>query len=96
MQNRLLQNKSFIRWRLFPSEEDRIYWEAFIKANPEQREEIDEAIRIIKLIKLNTQKLSPEEKQNIFKLIQCEIEKRRRYKIYFGVSVMAVAWSLLF
>lgn len=92
MHNRLLQNKSFIRWRLFPSEEDHLYWEAYIREHSELKKEFDKAIRIIKSIKLNTQKLSPEEKQDIFKLIQKDIERRNRKKRYYlftGVSAVA-------
>lgn len=66
LSNQWLQNKSFIQWRLFPSEEDNLYWEKFIQDNPHFQDEIEEAIRILKSIKLNTQKLSPEEKQEIF------------------------------
>ena len=76
LSNQWLQNKSFIQWRLFPSEEDNLYWEKFIQDNPHFQNEIEEAIRILKSIKLNTQKLSPEEKQEIFALIQKNIEKK--------------------
>ncbi len=31
LSNQWLQNKSFIQWRLFPSEEDNLYWEKFIQ-----------------------------------------------------------------
>ena len=56
LSNQWLQNKSFIQWRLFPSEEDNLYWEKFIQDNPHFQDEIEEAIRILKSIKLNTQK----------------------------------------
>lgn len=58
LSNQWLQNKSFIQWRLFPSEEDNLYWKKFIQDNPHFQNEIEEAIRILKSIKLNTQKLS--------------------------------------
>ena len=79
LSNQWLQNKSFIQWRLFPSEEDNLYWEKFIQDNPHFQNEIEEAIRILKSIKLNTQKLSPEEKQEIFALIQKNIENLLTY-----------------
>ena len=97
LSNQWLQNKSFIQWRLFPSEEDNLYWEKFIQDNPHFQNEIEEAIRILKSIKLNTQKLSPEEKQEIFALIQKNIEKKdkqRHFRIYLTVS--AVACIVLF
>lgn len=52
LSNQWLQNKSFIQWRLFPSEEDNLYWEKFIQDNPHFQNEIEEAIRILKSIKL--------------------------------------------
>ena len=97
LSNQWLQNKSFIQWRLFPSEEDNLYWEKFIQDNPHFQDEIEEAIRILKSIKLNTQKLSPEEKQEIFALIQKNIEKKdkqRHLRLYLTVS--AVACIVLF
>ena len=98
LSNQWLQNKSFIQWRLFPSEEDNLYWEKFIQDNPHFQNEIEEAIRILKSIKLNTQKLSPEEKQEIFAFIQKDIEKRdkqRRFRIYLTVSAVACIALLL-
>jgi len=98
MSNRLLQDKSFIQWRLFPIEGDDIYWENYIKENPGLKDEVDEAIRILKSVKLNTHKLSPEEKENIFELIQKDIRKRqkqKRLRIYLSVSAVACV-ALLF
>lgn len=37
LSNQWLQNKSFIQWRLFPSEEDNLYWEKFIQDNPHSK-----------------------------------------------------------
>ena len=51
LSNQWLQNKFFIQWRLFPSEEDNLYWEKFIQDNPHFQNEIEEAIRILKSIK---------------------------------------------
>ena len=100
LSNQWLQNKSFIQWRLFPSDEDNLYWERFIQDNPAFQNEIEEAIRILKSIKLNTQKLSQEEKQEIFAFIQKNIEKKRnkqrRFRIYLTVSAVACIALLLF
>ena len=41
LSNQWLQNKSFIQWRLFPSEEDNLYWEKFIQDNARFQDEID-------------------------------------------------------
>ena len=47
LSNQWLQNKSFIQWKLFPSEEDNLYWEKFIQDNPHFQDEIEEAIRTV-------------------------------------------------
>ncbi len=98
LSNQWLQNKSFIRWRLFPTQEDNLYWEKFMKDNPHLTDEIEEAISILKSIKLNAQKLSQEEKQNLFELIQKDIERRnkqRRFRIYLTASAVACIALLL-
>lgn len=98
LSNQWLQNKSFIQWRLFPSKEENLYWEKFIQDNPHFQNEIEEATRILKSVKLNTQKLSPEEKQEIFALIQKGIKKRdkqRQSQIYLIVSAIACIALLL-
>lgn len=98
LSNQWLQNKSFIQWRLFPTEEDNLYWEKFVYDNPHLTDEIEEAIRILKSIKLNSQKLSPEEKRNIFELIEKDIERRNRQRhlrIYLSVSAVACVALLL-
>lgn len=98
LSNQWLQNKSFIQWRLFPTQEDNLYWEKFMKDNPHLTDEIEKAISILKSIKLNTQKLSQEEKQNLFELIQKDIERRnkqRRFRIYLTASAVACVALLL-
>ncbi|RHO70105.1 DUF4974 domain-containing protein [Parabacteroides sp. AF48-14] len=98
LSNQWLQNKSFIQWRLFPTQEDNLYWEMFMKDNPHLIDEIEEAISILKSIKLNAQKLSQEEKQNLFELIQKDIERRnkqRRFRIYLTASAVACVALLL-
>lgn len=98
LSNQWLRNKSFIQWRLFPTEEDNLYWEDYVRKNSHLRDEIEEAIRILNSVKLNTQKLSQEEKQNIFELIQKDIDKRnrqRRIRLYLSVSAVASIALLL-
>lgn len=38
-----LKDERFIKWQLFPDEEDHLYWNSFIKKYPEQNEVINEA-----------------------------------------------------
>ena len=53
-----LKDERFIKWQLFPDEEDHLYWNSFIKKYPEQNEVINEAISLMKgmLILIQTQK----------------------------------------
>lgn len=92
MPNKWLQNKSFILWRLFPTGESNLYWKTFIKENPELKEEIEKAIRVLETSRLNPEKHSLEEKQRLFVSIQEGIEKEnrlKRFRIYGAVSAVA-------
>ena len=40
-----LKDERFIKWQLFPDEEDHLYWNSFIKKYPEQNEDYPESIR---------------------------------------------------
>lgn len=101
MPNKWLQDKSFIIWRLFPTEEDDACWEDFIKNNPDRKEEIDDAIRTLELARINPDRYSSKEKRNIFDSVQKEIEKknrRKRFRLYYGgaAAVACIAFLLIY
>lgn len=99
MSNRWLQNKSFIQWRLFPTEEDCLYWETFMNDHPDFKDEINESIKLLNSIQLNKKELSPEEKQGILEHVRAKIEKhnrKRRYLLYSAFSAAASIALLLF
>lgn len=93
----LLRNDSFLCWKLFSSESDRMVWEETLVANTEIQKEIDKATKILESVKLNDYKLSPEEKDDMLNLIKERIshqkKKKRRYTLW-GITGTAVAASV--
>ena len=65
-----LKDERFIKWQLFPDEEDHLYWNSFIKKYPEQNEVINEAISLMKGTKLNAYSYSNTEKEEIWRNIK--------------------------
>jgi ferric-dicitrate binding protein FerR (iron transport regulator) len=98
MLNKWLQNDSFLRWRLFRSKEDQLFWDNFLQENPGMKKEIDEAIQLLKSVRLNDYKLLPEDKLTIYEWIQKAIDRKRKHKrirLYVAASA-AVACIALF
>ena len=92
MINKWLHNESFLRWKLFQIDEDKSFWENFIKENPEMKKEIDEAVKQLEHVKFNNYTLPEFEKQHIFELLRKKIEKRkqkRRLRVYLSISAAA-------
>ena len=97
MVNKWLHNDSFLKWKLFQSTEDQIFWENYIKENPDIKAEIDEAAEQLKSVKFNDYKLSKEEKQHIYTLIQKRIDKRKqiiRRRLFISLSATAACLAL--
>ncbi|MDR0844475.1 MAG: hypothetical protein LBN71_04580, partial [Tannerella sp.] len=97
MLNKWLQNDAFLRWRFFQSEKDQLFWDNFIKENPEAKPDIDEAIKLLKSVKLNDYKLSIEERLDIYELIQRRIDAKKKYRrigYYLAASTAAACIAL--
>jgi ferric-dicitrate binding protein FerR (iron transport regulator) len=95
MSNKWLHNDSFLRWRFFQTEKDRLFWENFIRENPETEREIDEAINVLKSVRLNDFRLSMKDRLQMYEQIRKHIEKNRRYKrIRLCLAVSAAAACL--
>lgn len=75
-----LKNERFIKWQLFPDEEDHLYWNSFIKKYPEQNAVINEAISLMKGTKLNAYSYSRAEKEEIWTNINKKITKHSTIK----------------
>ncbi|MDL2221146.1 FecR domain-containing protein [Parabacteroides sp. OttesenSCG-928-N08] len=93
----LLENDSFLRWKLLHIQEDSEYWESYLQDNPEMRPVTEEAGEIVaSIIRLNDYRLTEEESLSISLAIQKRLLKRRRRKqVYLLFASSAVAACLL-
>ena len=97
--NELLLNESFLRWKLFLSKPDKDYWENILDSNSALIQEINKATIILNSVKLNNYKLSSEEKGDLLKAVQREINKKKRSKIrrlYFISASVCASIAILF
>jgi ferric-dicitrate binding protein FerR (iron transport regulator) len=93
--NKWLHDDSFLCWRFFQTEKDQLFWENFIKENPETKRDIDEAIHVLNSVRLNDFRLSMKDKLQMYAQIRKHIEKKRRYKrIRLSIAVSAAAACL--
>lgn len=94
----LLQNDSFLRWKLFQSEDDRIFWEKYLQENPEMSGRIEEAGGIARtIIRLNHYTLTEDESLLISQTIQNRLQRQqRRKKISLLVTSVAAACAVIF
>jgi len=94
----LLQNDSFLRWKLFQSEDDRIFWEKYLQENPEMFIRIEEAGQIARtIVRLNHYTLTEDESLLISQAIQNRLQKQqRRKRISLLVTSVAAACAVIF
>jgi hypothetical protein len=88
----LIENESFLRWRLFSSQEDGVFWENYQKENPDMKERIESAIRTINTIRFNLYNLPKDETDSMLGIIEDKIrkkQKRKRSLIYASISAAA-------
>ncbi len=90
-----LQDDSFLVWRIFPQEEDNLFWENFIKEHPQKADEINRAIKILQSVDLNAYSLVSREKECLFKDIFESIEKKKKKRIVRTILSTAVSLALL-
>lgn len=94
----LLQNDSFLRWKLYNSAEDRIFWETYIEQHPQVTNTVDDASHIIKnIVKLNDFKLTGQEVSSIADAIQQRLAAdRKRKKKFYLIGISTAAACVLF
>lgn len=93
----LLQNKSFLRWRYFPTEDDKLFWEK-LRKDPAVKAEIEDAIEILDAVRFNDYSLSDEESGNMLNTIEIKIRNEhlhRRRKLFIAISSAAAVVLLL-
>ena len=90
-----LKNERFIKWQLFPDEEDHLYWNSFIKKYPEQNAVINEAISLMKGTKLNAYSYSRAEKEEIWTNINKKITKHSTIKRWGYAASIAACFMII-
>lgn len=86
------KDENFIRWVLYPNEEDDLYWNNFILANPDKIEDIEKAKDILKKIRINKFQFTPSEKEIMLGDITHKItihKRRRKMRIAFLIAAAA-------
>ena len=75
--DQLIHDDSFILWCLFPTEKlEQVWIDDYLTLYPEERENIEKAKQMVRLLKLNNSKLSSFEKDSLKKNITKDLEKR--------------------
>lgn len=94
----LLENDSFLRWKLFDAPADKLYWENYIKEHPEIAASVAEAETIAKnVIRFNDYTLTEQESLFISQAIQNRLQqkkKKKRVKVIIHISAIAACLSL--
>lgn len=68
----------FVRWVKTRDIESNWFWNSFMKQHPEKRDEIEEAVKIVNLVKFRSESLSPEEREAMVERLKLSIYSERR------------------
>lgn len=88
----LLEDSSFLRWRLFPTEEDELFWQDYIETHPDSEENITEAVRIMESLRINDYELPQKEKMDMLDIIKergNKEQRTRKIKLYSICAAIA-------
>ncbi len=92
---KLLKNKKFLGWILFPSEESDLYWQNKIANEPDRAEDIQSLKKIIESLEVKEPSLTEQDKNEIWDEIQSStIHKNRttsRLRLFWVSSAASVA-----
>lgn len=92
---KLLNNKKFLDWILFPSEETNSYWQKKIENEPERADDIQSLKKVIESLEVKESSLSELEKNGIWNEIENSTilrdKKTSRLKLFFISSAASVA-----
>ncbi|MDR2917996.1 MAG: FecR domain-containing protein [Tannerella sp.] len=95
----LLQQDSFLRWKLLDDSDAKAYWENYIKENPGVKVHVEEAEEILKtVVRFNDYTLTEQESLAISQAIQERLHQKRKkkvLKIIFPLSVAAACLALI-
>ena len=90
-----LKDREFIQWRLERTSEQGVYWNSFIKENPDLKKELEKAIEIFDRVKINEQDFI--DTDLLYQKIEDSISKsyRVRRRIVQYLSAAAVVLVLI-
>lgn len=86
----------FIQWQMVDDDESNQFWEAFRKTHPEKEKDIQEAIRIVKSVRMNDVRFSKEEMELERQRMHASIKRKAKQKRNrFLVASVAACFSIL-
>lgn len=92
----LLQSESFLRWRYFPTKEDKHFWEK-LQEDPVIKAEMDAAMDVLHTVRFNPYTLSDSESADMLSQIERRIQVnkiRQKKRLYIAAAVAAIAFLL--
>ena len=93
-----LKDRDFLKWQLFNSEEDRLFWSSVVKEYPVLESTIKEAIVLYKdNIRLNDFKMSRSEISGSLASLQTQINKKKKRnsrRIVLNISAVAASIAI--
>lgn len=84
-----LLDDNFIRWRLFQTKELNEYWENVLIENPHFDKSIREAITQFNAVKINKDKLSEDDRKDVFKVVLLNIQRYKKRRLMRRVGSVA-------
>lgn len=85
----------FLQWRIAGDKKSSRYWESFVREHPEKQKEIEEAIRIVSVIRINNHAFSQVEKEQLFVRIMDSGKRFRMKRRFRLVTAVAAGLALL-
>ncbi|MDU1892889.1 MAG: FecR family protein [Dysgonomonas sp.] len=91
-----LSDSKFLEWRLFQTEELDYFWADYIKANPQKKQTLEQAIEKFKTVRLNEKHLSSEATDKLYERILYTVsKKRKKRKLYYYSALIACSILLI-
>lgn len=95
-----LTDKEFICWKFSPSAESDKFWNNYIENHPEQKEIINDALRILNSIKFNVPSVTDEELEDMYGNIIMRYNKKQtlRHRLYtftkYAASIIIICLGI--
>lgn len=95
-----LTDKEFLCWKFSPTAESDKFWNNYIESHPQQKEIINDALRILNSIKFNIPDITDEELEDVYGNIIMRYNKKHslRHKLYtftkYAASIIIICLSI--